>query len=284
MLSCWDKERPQTCSSPVHGKCPPPGTGRGESGGSGAPRGAACSETPPWSPWGSTRSSFWGGKAGWGADVPTSTSPTPQCGYGLILPSEPKRVLLAAAGGRRESSWVSSASAGIARASKGTAGSPFPGGQKLLIPTVGSRATYCPQPPCGPAAPCPIGARAPGVFSAPMLAARPGAHHPAPRSFGLWSKRRRKHPLIPRRQLRRCKIGTNGSGEAVAVSSDLSAGSERGSGVAGGAEGRIRAQAPAPGPCTTTALPRGCCQPRRLVNPSPVAFGNLGHQNPSLGP
>lgn len=121
-------------------------------------------ENPPWSPRGSTRSSFWGGEAGWGADVPTSTSPTPQCGYGLILPSEPKRVLLAAAGGRRESSWVSSASAGIARASKGTAGSPFPGGQKLLIPTVGSRATYCPQPPCGPAAPCPIGARAPGVF------------------------------------------------------------------------------------------------------------------------
>lgn len=117
--------------------------------------------------------------------------------------------------------------------------------------------------------PVPHRCPSPGCFSAPMLAARPGAHRPAPRSFGLWSKRRWKHPLIPRRQLRRCKIGTNGSGEAVAVSSDLSAGSERGAGVAGGAEGKIRAQVPAPCPCTTTALPRGCCQPRRLVKPFP---------------
>lgn len=137
----------------------------GESCGSSAPRGAACSETPPWSPWGSTRCSFWGGKDGWGADVPTSTSPDPWCGYGLILSSEPKRVLLAAAGEKREMSLVSSAfPGGIARACKGTAESPFPGGQKLLIPTVGSRATYCPQPPCRPAARCPVGARAPGFF------------------------------------------------------------------------------------------------------------------------
>lgn len=138
------------------------------------------------------------------------------------------------------------------------------------------RTGRCPSPVLHreqPWAPAPV--LFPPRCSQPCTAARPKVHFFPPPSFGLRVKRETAASQIHQRQLGKWKIETNGAGEDMAVSSDLSggAGPARVRGARSAPAGaHMSSASPAPGgprrPCATTAVrarqrdrQRGCRGP-----------------------